>query len=99
MEKIFNWKSLEDVQYHNVELKKELNSISYSNLEEIENLIHNKYVIEANSKLNYNTLLNEYYSNFGMNPKDFVEMMQLKYGCRIICPDKENQSTRIIVKN
>lgn len=95
----FNWSWGKDVERHNKKLENELDSIPYSKSEVIENLIQDKYIIKANDKLDYDTLLKEYYSNFGMNPKDFVEMIQSKYECKVVCPSRESQSTRIIVKH
>lgn len=97
-EDCFNWSQYTEVKSHNRELENELNSMDYSSSEDIEDIIKNKYIIEANSKLDYDTLLNEYYSNFGMNPKDFVGMVQSKYGCKVVCPNRKSQSTKIILK-
>lgn len=95
----FSWAQCADVFHHDKKLECELDSLDYSDSETIENLIQDKYIIEANNKLDYKTLLKEYYSNFGMNPKDFVEMIQSKYECKVVCPSRESQSTRIIVKH
>lgn len=94
----FDWGLLRDIRRGNEKLKKELDSLNYSKLDEIEQLIQDKYVIVGNSNLNYETLLEEYYSNFGMNPKEFAEMIRLKYDCKVVCPDIVSQSTKLVVR-
>lgn len=79
-------------------LKIELESINYSDFEKIIDLIKDKYIIERNQNLDYDTLINEYYSHFGMAPKEFVEMIKLKYNCIVICPNLESKSTKLIIK-
>lgn len=94
----FSWGSLKDVITGDEKIRKELETLNYSSQEEIESLIQDKYIIESSENLNYETLLSEYYSNFAMDPKEFLEMMHLKYGCKVVCPNIISQSTKLIVR-
>lgn len=93
---IFHWERFDEARQFNQQLIEELDSTNYVNQETLENVMRDKYIIKANASLDYDTLLMEYYSHFGMNPKNFAEMIQTKYGCDVTYPNKENQSTRII---
>lgn len=91
----FNWSAMmfEETIY-NKALRDEIEALPFSCFqEEIMKLTKNRIIIVSNASLNYETIIEEYYNHFGMDPKEFAEYIHLKYDCEIICPNIQTQST------
>ncbi len=97
--KYFDWEKLEEkTKIYNEKLLSEIQSAErYQTKQELNEFIQDKCIIVSNENLSYATLLKEYYANFGMNPVEFSQMIQEKYGCEVKIPKKKTVGTKMMV--
>lgn len=69
----------------------------YCTEQEMNELTEGRCVIVSNENLNYTTLIEEYNANSGMNPVEFCQMIQEKYGCEVKIPEKKIAGAKMMV--
>lgn len=95
----WDWRELRDYSYcHNKKLKSEIEQLSDSTSDDIDELLQGRYVIVANQNLDYDTLMDEYYASFGMSPEQFTSQIQEKYGCDVRRPKDHITQSRMLIR-